>query len=251
MHPIGKNHYNSFNPKKVTSSNPSIQAPKTTSSINQLKPPFISTIEKIDLIQSINGISIEAIEARARPGKEAISGFLGKEESFKEVLKKDWETVTNLKVTHVELSAHLRKILEVARQTEEELLKNKKITVDELDRAAFPIEYNTNQLAMNTIFAPTQQLKVKLQSTKGYQSDIFMPEDESQRQVDTPKKWSEEHYVTDKNSTFRLYLNSGILSYIHNFGFYEGGGEENRYRVDPTKIMSLLTGKSLEELNKQ
>lgn len=37
-------------------------------------------------------------------------------------------------------------------------------------------------------------------------------------------------------------LRGGIINYIENFGFYEGGGSQNPYRVDPDKLYTLLTG---------
>jgi len=53
---------------------------------------------------------VDVFEARARPGKDATSGFLGEDESLQEVLYKDWETVKKLGVTHKELADKLEYI---------------------------------------------------------------------------------------------------------------------------------------------
>jgi len=99
---------------------------------------------------------------------------------------------------------------------------------------------------MNTISAELpQKIIVRLLYTKGYQEDLFRPKDYSQRDVDTPEKWSIHQVIENQTNGVRLVLNPGVLNYIRQFGFYEGGGEENPYRVDPIKVVALLTGKSL------
>ena len=61
----------------------------------------ITSEEQIHTLASINGLSIHEIEERARPENVenngmSYSGFLGIEESFKEVLLSDWKTVRAL-----------------------------------------------------------------------------------------------------------------------------------------------------------
>lgn len=40
----------------------------------------------------------------------SLCGFLGENESCKEVLKKDWQTVLSLGTSHMELAAHLKTV---------------------------------------------------------------------------------------------------------------------------------------------
>lgn len=213
-------------------------------------PPFFKDKAQMENFQSINGIAIEELNGRARPGRYSYSGFIGAEENIKEVMRKDWETVEKLGVTHVEIAAHLTNIISLA-----EKVKSYGIQLATL-------EYRTSDLAGNTIPSTGfQKIKVMLMNTRGLQDDLFQPTNDGQREVATPKNWNEENSIqsedyeenkedVEKSKGVELYLNSGILSYIHHFGFYEGGGAKNRYRVDPVKVMSLLTGKSVEELKR-
>jgi hypothetical protein len=209
----------------------------------QQSPPFLKEKAQIETLKEINGLSIEEIEDRARPGRYSQTGFIGREESFKEVLRKDWETVEKLHVTHSELAAHLTNIISIAERVER---SSKRDFSD-----SFVIEYRTNDLKDNSILSEApQKLEVLLLLTKGMQDDIFEPKHNSTRVVNTLKEWNEENTVKNPANGVTLNLNSGILSYIREFGFYEGGGEDNPYRVDPLKVMALLTGKSLEELKR-
>jgi hypothetical protein len=202
---------------------------------SKAKPPFLTEKSQIDHLISINGLSIEDIEKRARPGRFSQSGFIGKEEGFKDVLRKDWETVEKLQVTHSELAAHLSNIISIAKQVERNSKRNHSDPI--------VIEYRTKDLIDNTIASEApQKLEVILGGTRGMQEDLFEPKDYNQRDVDTPEGWNEENIVKNTVNGITLNLNSGILSYIREFGFYEGGGDQNPYRVDPMKVMALLTG---------
>lgn len=188
-----------------------------------VKPPFIQTNEQIDTITSINGLSIEEIERRCRPNSYAMSGFLGPNESFKAVLKKDWDTVESHNTTHEQLVNHLRNILKLAEKLQ-----------DEIDLPSpdyhIHVEYNG------------QPLLVDLACTRGTQYDIFNPNNESERTVDTPKVWNDENTIRHAKNGAKITVTTGVLSYIREFGFYEGGGDSNRYRVAPEAIMAILTG---------
>jgi hypothetical protein len=199
-------------------------------------PPFLQEKKQIETLTSINGLSIEEIEQRARPSSFSQSGFIGKEESFKDVLMKDWETVEKLNITHGELAAHLRRIISLAESSRRISMR--------ASLGPIAIEYKTGDLKENTIISEGHQnLEVVLWSTKGMQDDIFAPKKNLQREVNTPCGWNEENIIRNIAMGIELRINSGILSYIREFGFYEGGGEENPYRIDPKKVMTLLTGK--------
>lgn len=61
----------------------------------------ISSEEDIATRGRIKKLLIDEIEHRARPGKCATSGFLGKDESFKEGMHKDWKNVSGIQVLKV------------------------------------------------------------------------------------------------------------------------------------------------------
>ncbi len=205
-------------------------------SVSLNKALFLKDKAQIETLTSINGISINEIENRARPGGLSYAGFIGENENFKEVLKKDWETVEKLNVTHLELADHLANIISIAKSADR---SSKRGIFDPI-----VIEYRTQDLKGNTISSDApQKLEVLLLQTKGAQEDLFGPNDDSQREVNTPKRWNEEDSVKNMVNGVELFLNSGILSYIREFGFYEGGGKQNRYRVDPMQVIALLTGK--------
>lgn len=195
--------------------------------------PFIRDINQIDALQSINGVSIAEIEQRCRPSSYALSGFLGADESFKEVLKTDWQTVAKLGTTHCELAAHLRNIVEMA-------MRN----LDEMDEYEWiNVTYHPSDLKGNTIKdSKPQNLRVSLAATRGFQQDIFEPAKNVIREAQTPEMWNDDYTIHHVDNNVKININQGILSYIELFGFYEGGGEHNRYRVGPDKIMAILRG---------
>lgn len=190
-----------------------------------IKPPFIQTKEQIDSLTSINGLSIEEIERRARPDCYAMTGFLGPNESFKEVLKHDWETVEKHNTTHEELVNHLRNIIALAEKQQEsasDLLPSPDHHLH--------VEYNG------------QPLLVDLWTTRGLQYDIFCAKNESERTVDTPKSWNDDYVIRHATNGAKVIVTTGVLSYIREFGFYEGGGNDNRYRIDPETVIAIVKG---------
>ena len=150
-------------------------------------------------------------------------GFLGPNESFKEVLKKDWDTVERHNTTHEQLVNHLHSILKLAEKLQNE---------PDLPSPDYHIHVEYNG----------QPLLVDLACTRGWQYDIFNPNNESERTVDTPKVWNDENSIRHAKNGAKIVVTTGVLSYIREFGFYEGGGNSNRYRVAPEKIMAILTG---------
>jgi hypothetical protein len=73
--------------------------------------------ESFSQLTTLNGISIEKLEADMRPGRPtdivSSAGFLGPHESLKGILIKDNETVLNqLHLTHQEIAYHLKWFVE-------------------------------------------------------------------------------------------------------------------------------------------
>jgi len=60
------------------------------------------------------------------------------------------------------------------------------------------------------------------------------------------EKWREDYYISNDamglSITLGGGLKGGIIFYIENYGFYEGG-TNNEYRIEPDKLVALLTGK--------
>lgn len=205
---------------------------KTPSLFGASLTPFIKSKEEIDSLQSINGLTIAEIEKRCRPDGYAMSGFLGENESFKEVLKKDWAAVEQMGTTHAELVAHLKFMIDTARKAPE----------DDYERRT--IFYNPADMPGNTIKSNgPQEFKVGLWATKGIQYDIFRPARGVPRDAQTPDGWNDENIFEHIATGIKIRLTKGSMAYMELFGFYEGGGKENKYRCDPADLMTILTWK--------
>lgn len=191
----------------------------------------ITSIDQIPRLASINGISIEEIEKRARPAIHpngpnktvenegwSYSGFLGMDESFKDVLLADWKSVQALGWTHAELASHLDAI--------QQRLEQDCDTGQELH---FTYEYSKNGqvvLELTGVYVPT----------RGRQEDIFKPAGASYG-------WSRGFHLMNPSNGAKVQWGKGQVAYIRKYGFYEGGGKGNEYRVDPVTLIALLTGK--------
>lgn len=188
-------------------------------------------------MDSIEGVPIEIIEQRARPSPyaggivaldaqsgESVSGFLGADESLRDVLLQDWETVRKLGLTHIEIADHLNVLAQKGKDKWGEL-----VTFEYTFRGSAP-----------------QALTASYWGTKGVQSDIFRPADNSSE----GEPWGEFCVIKNLNTGDSIEWTPGIERYIRRYGFYEGG-ENNRYRIDPLKFMSILTGQSVEDLKEE
>jgi len=201
----------------------------------------INDIEHIKSLQNINGISIQEIERRAQPLLDktqdakcwkcrSFNGFLNNNQTFKECLIQDWETVYALGTTHVILANHLRAILSQA----EEIRRNTKRGPD----YTIQIKYS----AKDIVGAKEQVLRISHRFYTGEQWSLFYNEQSSEE----IEKWREDYYISNDamglSITLGGGLKGGIIFYIENYGFYEGG-TNNEYRIEPDKLVALLTGK--------
>lgn len=214
--------------------------PLPTEHLNSKETAFFPTnLWEIDQLQEINGVSIEEIEKRARPLSFSACGFLGENESFKDVLKNDWQMLHENKITYEELGRHLRKIITIGERARNE----HKIP----DFFSVLIDYRTKDLEGNTLFSEkSQPITVLCVETKGEpQYDIFRPHDLYKKTLDTLDIWADEIILQNRNLNITLRLTSGSLAYIEHMGFFEGGGDSNPYRNDPAKILAVLTGRTI------
>jgi hypothetical protein len=224
---------------------PSLQ-PKVSTHDNNLQEELthitdsITSEEQIHTLASINSLSIQEIEERARPAKHptgpnktvenngmSFSGFLGVEESFKEVLLSDWKTVRALGWTHKDLAFHLGAISKLAEQSTYE---------GRYGNHAFNPEAEITYDYLGTGKAE-QNLKVVFIVHRGFQEDIFAPVNDYWN-----SGWGRQCLITNVTTGASVMWTSGVQKYIRKYGFYEGGGKQNPYRVDPVALVSVLTG---------
>lgn len=164
---------------------------------------FLISLEEIDKIQFINGISIEKIELRAKPISDnlkdpkewkfrSFDGFLGEKETFKERLKKDWKIIENIGVTHKELANHLKKILYLTEQ------KRKEEKLGEMTEIS--IEYYG------------QPFLISRQLFHDYQYSLFYNYDNSKYEnSELNTKWKEEYHILHKNLNLSIIV-AGFFS---------------------------------------
>ena len=64
-------------------------------------------------------------------------------------------------------------------------------------------------------------------------------------------QWNEEYTIENTILKLKIKLagntENGIIQYIERLGFFEGGSTANDYRIDPTILMAILTGKVTEQ----
>lgn len=198
----------------------------------------ITCYDQIAQLQHINNISIETIEERAHPGDYAESGFLGSGQSFKAVLQQDWKMVEAMETTHIELAAHLKAIWQAVKNIRPLENSFAKFSYDSrLISQHFAYENSEipkTAKKASSLFANAvvQNLEGRIKFTKGGQTDLF----------GVLSKWSEDLIIKNPSNNLSLTVAEGVISYIETYGFYEGG-RNNPYRVDPFRLVTLLTGK--------
>ena len=163
-------------------------------------------------------------------------------EDFKSVLRSDWKIVTTLSATHGELAAHVRCIIEFAEAA--------KISYEG------QIEYDATKChnRMSSRQQKPQPLKITKTFYMGDQFSLFY-NFEKDRKGEQPKenqKWNVEYRIENLNNGVWILIGgtstSGVITYIEEYGFYEGGGVNNEYRVDPFSLYAVITGECRPEV---
>lgn len=213
----------------------------------------IGAYAEIDKLQQLNGVPIAEIERRARPGNYATSGFLGPTESLKEVLTADWQTVRNLGTTHVEFADQIAAIWNQEKHLPFGIILHTSTSPRPLlERAPFrfiilislvssvaavifanPVAWWGLSLAVPCValaLCKKQILLISNRAYKGMQDDIF----------DKKKGWNTEIDIRNLLNFKKVTVADGVVDYIRKYGFYEGGGKQNPYRVDPSQLAAIL-----------
>ena len=199
---------------------------------NRVMATDIGNYDDIAHLQKINGVAINTLESRARPGAWANSGFLGKKESLLTRLQGDWEIVEALGTTHIELADHLAAIRDL---TGEQFINL--------------IVYDPSKIQNNTISRSSkfQILNAERLCSKGLQADIFCNDTEDKCLW---RGWNCELHVSNPKNGEKVKVAYGVINYIRKYGFYEGGGKDNPYRIDPIRLSAVLTGHSYDSIER-
>lgn len=155
-------------------------------------------------LKALTGVPIDEIERRARPGRLSDDGFLGKDESFTEVLAKDNAFVVTQGLTHQQLAEPLFHAINMTR-----------LTWSRGDGKPLAFTYKGQRYTVFHI------------QWRGSQESIFNDGLMSSR----------DYEVTNLDTKQSIGFSEFLADYIWRYGFYEGN---TAYRVDPARIIAVF-----------
>ncbi len=165
-------------------------------------------IDELERTGALNGISLEELEERMRPGEMSDSGFLGKNERLLDVLREDQATVDRLGVTHKEIARVLKEVVGFGYGKYEGHYKGR-----------------------------TYQVNAEM--TFGFQDSPFTGSDRTKIEYD-PNEISDgtDFFITDTETGEEISFGGLVIFLIEKYGFYEG--KDTRYRLSPDKIVEFF-----------
>ncbi|KAL6072390.1 TFIIS central domain-containing protein [Balamuthia mandrillaris] len=209
-------------------------------------------------------------------------GFLGPGEKLLQVMEDDWQTVLHsLHTTHLELAYHIKALIlasENVKHTAELLYDLPKSYKAALQRyfTSSPKLMPPKKSSLRQLRGQPQPLRVTKDFFLGYQYSLFYnnnkreaaqaksstnkkektkkdkpdTKDEEEADDEAQWKWCVEYKFKNLNNGLKVCIGgdatAGVVRYIQNYGFYEGGGPSNAYRVDPSVLVAVLTGQRNE-----
>jgi len=230
--------------------------------------------------EGVNGIALKDLEARSLPlidrtqDKEGYkwrssSGFLAEGETFQEVITQDWIFLEKYNITHSQLSIEIKKLIQTTRQQRNDQsnaaltltytpafqLKNKSLSpqvfhphFSSLIYVIFlsqtlvitPVWYVSPQYSL--FYNPSLPPSPPPPSSSSSSSSFVFEEN---------YMWQTEFEIENKDLELKIRVGGneivGVVLYIERYGFFEGGGVANDYRVDPSTLLSILSGVVFEE----
>lgn len=190
---------------------------------------MFATWKDLDQATGIEGVSWAELQQRCKPGAgpgQTQGGWISDGSPIKGVLKEDWDYVQSIGTTHLELAAHLDAVY-------------KKSHNCNFDKQLDEIKYDVSDLLGNTLRSKGPvALKIACMRTRGIQGDLIRNDNEFMNGWNTDWTMSREGLTLHFGG---LDSEAGIVQYIRDFGFYEGG-RENDYRIQPRILVAMLTG---------
>ncbi|KAL6057765.1 hypothetical protein QOT17_015269 [Balamuthia mandrillaris] len=246
----------------------------------------IGSLEELARVTHFNGLSVEHIERRAMPLEDKTEdpeeapfrshmGFLGPGEKLLQVMEDDWQTVLHsLHTTHLELAYHIKALIlasENVKHTAEllyDLPKSYKAALQRYSTSS-PKLMPPKKSSLRQLRGQPQPLRVTKDFFLGYQYSLVKQhkqrtrikkkkakkekpdtKDEEEADDEAQWKWCVEYKFKNLNNGLKVRIGgdatAGVVRYIQNYGFYEGGGPSNAYRVDPSVLVAVLTGQRNE-----
>jgi hypothetical protein len=222
--------------------------------------------EDIQDIIAINGVAIGEVERRCMALEDrredaacwrmrTASGYLGRSESLRGRMAADSEVVTTLLgTTHTGVAAALRRVVGVAESERRRRGKSPwcpvVLALWQLHPAAPPqrllvesTRYNAPQLSPFASDAPGVLPTFAKKPPPWPAQAIRDPEeDRFARIAGGLGGWDVDHRITNEELGLGVLVAEGVIGFIAEIGFYEGGGPTNPYRVDPVLLSAVLGG---------
>lgn len=172
----------------------------------------VNDTETIRGLESINGVSINRLEAYMRPRELSATGFLGEDESLIDVLARDNEQVLAHDLTHQDLALPLRYI--------EKLYEQGMIKIADFQELTTP--------GFNEITFDGHPYRVAVLAWRGYQGSPFCDE----------TKTDHDFTVLNLETGQTVGYSALLVEMIPRYGFYEGTGTS--YRTPPEDIINTF-----------
>jgi len=180
-------------------------------------------------VDTLNEAELARLEARLRPGESSEVGFLGANESLKEVVYHDAETLRRLGVTHEQVANRLESIVS-----------------DKNGNHGFRVQEQTWRGGKDQAYDPFQtDIQTKTGNTRverGSQEDPF------QEEFSIPP-YSSSDYTIINTKGESVSFPGLIIKLIRDYQFFEGKGIS--YRLDPEKAVKILSIKPGEKYDVQ
>lgn len=177
----------------------------------------ISSIDKINQIATIVGVSIDVIERRAKPTGETTRGFIPEGGSLLETIRKNWAQVKQANTTHADIAKHLQYLIDTARKN-----PKKVICYDPVTGSTNPEEDNI------------PRFQVQIRKVENPDTDIFRPMDAA---LDEGASYEEVVILNTALQGKYIRWTPVRHRYICEFGFYSTG-------MDLATVLNVLLKKS-------
>ena len=150
------------------------------------------------------------------------------------MIEKDRISLEKLGISHQQLAFHLGEVVELAKEKGGANFEN------------IEVAYRVSPEL------PEQTLLVQRRWFCGYQYSFFWNE-ELDEGVGDNTKWNTDYIITNKGTNLSLTIagdkSGGVLQFIEKYGFFEGGGAENEYRVEPALAVFILAHTSHKQVS--
>lgn len=223
----------------------------------------ISSYDQINQLNELHGIPLADVENSFHDQRNNVC-FLASDETVIGVIQKDWATVSQLGTTHIGLADKIQSIFDCA---------NVK-SLNALETVNLLYNPSTNEMRQidlwwmysgTLLFLISTVISVVLTVVTFYAAPLVLLaistipcivsiwRNNQFLIVTKENEGTDDFFIrvaNYKNNEFFRVSNRGIES-IRLYGFYLGGGESNPYRIDPVRLVAVLTGESLSSVRER